>query len=293
LALGFLDAAHWSSDMKFTEAEAKAIMTEARANVAGAHADLQGMRWRDSPRIVTKTIDNARVPDPAPAEPAAVTMFARTDAGASDWSRWVDGRIAYEIGVLGKTLEEAIGEVIGNERRDFRQALRKRDDEIRALRRELKMLRDEVGLERGLANFKVEAEQARQQARDRELESLRRELATLRHEVEFKLNLKSELAAARAEIEDLRQRAPSFKAELEGLREKVAKQEKIIVRLRGEQSQLAYAQQQNSKEVTLTSTAVRLTAAIGEQTRENLQRLREETGFDLVEEMQSPSGLVS
>jgi hypothetical protein len=81
-----------------------------------------------------------------------------------------------------------------------------------------------------------------------------------------------------------------FNAELDGLREQVAKQQKIISRLRAEQSQLAYAQQQNSKEITLTG--FRMTAAIGEQTRAVLQRLQE-NGFDLVEEMPPLSGLAS
>jgi septal ring factor EnvC (AmiA/AmiB activator) len=106
------------------------------------------------------------------------------------------------------------------------------------------MLRDEVALERGLANFKVEAEQVRQQARDRELESLRCEVGTLRNEIELQLKLKSELAAARNEIEELRQRAPSFESELAGLREQVAKQQKTISKLRVENSLLTYGQQQ-------------------------------------------------
>jgi peptidoglycan hydrolase CwlO-like protein len=60
----------------------------------------------------------------------------------------------------------------------------------------------------------------------------------------LKLNLKSELAAARAEVEELRQWAPSFESELNGLREQVAKQQKIISRLRAEHSVLDYQQKQ-------------------------------------------------
>jgi predicted nucleic acid-binding Zn-ribbon protein len=116
------------------------------------------------------------------------------------------------------------------------------------------MLRDEVGLERGLAKLKAEVDQARRQA-------------------------------------------PSFEAELDRLREKVAKQEKMIARLRGEQSQLAYAQkeldaeqQKNRAQVSLT--AVKLTT-IGGQTRAVLESLRE-NGFEFdLAEMQSPSGLMS
>src|SRR5262249_23680402 len=132
--------------------------------------------------------------------------------------------------------------------------------------------------------------------RDRELEGLRCEVGTLRSEIDVKLKLADELAAARGEIKALRQRAPSFESELAGLREQVAKQEKTIRRLRGEQSQLAYAQKQldaeqqkNRQQVSLTVT--QMTASIGAQTREILHRLQE-NGFDLGE-MESPSGLIS
>jgi chromosome segregation ATPase len=135
-------------------------------------------------------------------------------------------------------------------------------------------------------------DQARQQARERELESLQRELGTLRNEIELKLNLKSELAAARTEVEELRQRAPSFKAELEDLREQVAKQKKTISRLRTEHSILEYQQkrldaeqQKNRQQVSLTVTQM---TAFGEQTREILHRLQE-NGFDLWE-MESSAG---
>jgi hypothetical protein len=82
----------------------------------------------------------------------------------------------------------------------------------------------------------------------------------------------------------LRQRSPNFKAELDNLRQQIGRQEKLMTRLRGQASELAYAQQQNNKEITLTG--FRLTAEIGEQTREILQRLRE-SGFDVAEEMQA------
>jgi predicted RNase H-like nuclease (RuvC/YqgF family) len=71
-----------------------------------------------------------------------------------------------------------VGKAIGTERRDFQRALDRRD---------------------------------------REIKLLRRELGALRNEVELKLNLKSELAAAQAEVEELRQRAPNFKRELADL----------------------------------------------------------------------------
>ena len=111
-----------------------------------------------------------------------------------------------------------------------------------------------------------------------------------------KLNLKAELAAARGEIEQLRRRWPDFKAELNGLREQVTKQEKSISRLRTEQSILGYQQKQldaeqqkNRHEVSLT--AVRVTA-FGQRTEKILRELYE-NGFNVVGEMQSPSGSIS
>jgi chromosome segregation ATPase len=120
-------------------------------------------------------------------------------------------------------------------------------------------------------------------------------IQALRDEVEIKIGLGRKLAKLKAEVEQARQQAPSFKSELESLRKQVVRQEKIISRLRGEQSQLAFAQQQldaeqqkGRREITLT--AVQLTA-FGEQTREVLQRLRE-SGADFFDEW-GPSGLSS
>ena len=218
---------------------------------------------------------------------------------AEDFWAEVDKRIEQKYDFIFDTVGQALAQLLDKERESIQSALDKRDREIKSLRREIKLLRDEVGLERGLANLKAEVDQARQQARNHEFESLQRELGTLRNEVELKLNLKSELAAARvelnaahAEVEELRQQAPSFKTELEDLRAQITKQEKTISRLRTEQSILGYQQKQldveqqkNRKEVSLT--AVKVTA-FGEQTREVLERLRD-SGFDLVGEMESPS----
>lgn len=127
------------------------------------------------------------------------------------------------------------------------------------------------------------------------LDKCDRAIQALRDEVEIKIGLGRKLARLKAEVAEARQQAPSFEAELDGLREKVAKQEKMIARLRGEQSQLAYAQkeldaeqQKNRAQVSLT--AVKLTT-IGEQTRTVLEALHE-NGFDLWE-MESSSGWMS
>jgi predicted RNase H-like nuclease (RuvC/YqgF family) len=139
--------------------------------------------------------------------------------------------------------------VIGHERRAFQQALDRRGAEIRLLRRELRTLRDEF---------------------------------------DAKLNLKAELAAARDEIEQLRRRSPDFKAELDNLRAQVARQEKLISRLRGQATELAYAQKQLDaeqrsvkREISLTEITV---SSIGSATREILEGLRQD-GYDWLGEV--------
>jgi predicted RNase H-like nuclease (RuvC/YqgF family) len=216
--------------MKFTEAEKIEIMATAHGHLREWRAEQQ--RCGGGDKFVTKTVENARV---APVTPAPDDVNGIDDAGI-------------------RSVLEIAGEAHGRLQREVRAAHRQCDAEIRTLKREVASLRDELELRLSLKNelaaLKAEAAEARQQARERELEGLRRELGTLRNEIELKLNLKSELAAARAEVEELRQRAPSFKAELDGLHEQVAKQQKIISRLRGEQSQIGYVQQQLDAELS-------------------------------------------
>jgi hypothetical protein len=191
---------------KFSQSEAEAIMSSARASVAGARADMQ--RWRAerqqrarADRFVTKTVDHARVPAPEPAP--AQTMDAQT----ATWVDWVDRRIEEKFDIA----IEAAGEALGHERGVFQQALDRRDEKIR---------------------------------------NLRRELATLRTELGVKLKLAAELAAARSEIEELRQRAPSFRSELASLQEKVEKVSKQTLRVRTEQSILQYQQKKLDTELS-------------------------------------------
>jgi chromosome segregation ATPase len=199
-----------------------------RTNILQWRAE-DAQRRDDAGRLATKTTDTARVPAPEPAPDAEPVL--------DDYS---------------ESIFEAVGKVIASERNNVQAALDRRDVEIKALRREIKLLRDEIGLERGLAK------------------------------------LKTEVAEARA-------LQPNFEGKLAVLQGQVEKQQKTIVRLRAEQSQLAYRQEQldaqeqkNRQQVTLT--AVQLTS-IGAQTRTALEALRE-NGFDLGE-MPSPSGLAS
>jgi TolA-binding protein len=124
---------------------------------------------------------------------------------------------------------------------------------------------------------------------------LKREVATLRAEVELRLKLTSEVAALKTEVAAARRVQPNFEGKLNVLQEQVDKHQRSITRLRGEQSQLAYAQQQldaeqqkNRQQVSLT--AVKLTT-IGAQTRTALEALRE-VGVDFIEEW-SPTGPAS
>ncbi|HKF11535.1 MAG TPA: hypothetical protein VKB89_22905 [Xanthobacteraceae bacterium] len=83
--------------------------------------------------------------------------------------------------------------------------------------------------------------------------------------------------------------APNFKAELDAARQEIAKQQKLINRLRGSVVQLEFEQAQASKEITLTG--FRLTTEIGARTREAMGEVLEQlraSGFDVVDEMPPP-----
>ena len=120
---------------KYSEAEARAIMIEARATVALVHADMQ--RWKaeqnerdGADRFVTKTVDHARVAD----APQEQTMDAQT----ASWVEWVEAG--------DRIVTEVCGEAHGRLKRDVQAALRQRDAEIRMLKREVASLRNEVDL---------------------------------------------------------------------------------------------------------------------------------------------------
>ena len=161
--------------MKFTAEEARSINLEARANVAGARADMQ--RWRaeqhqrdSGDRIVIKTVDHARAAEPAPAQ--QTTMDAQTAA----WVEWVDRRIAHEIGDLSATIAEALDQLVDNQHASVQQALDRRDAAIQALRDEVDI---KISLGRKLARLKAEVAEARQQA-----PNFKAELARLQEEAE-------------------------------------------------------------------------------------------------------------
>jgi chromosome segregation ATPase len=119
----------------------------------------------------------------------------------------------------------------------------------------------------------------------------------LRDEVEIKIGLGRRLTKLKGEIERATNRQPSYEAELKSLRERVARQEKLITRLRGEQSQLRYTQEQLAAEQTKSRQHLKITEIeltnIGSATRTALQVLQEETGFDLTGEVLPPSRLAS
>jgi len=119
-----------------------------------------------------------------------------------------------------------------------------------------------------------------------------REIKSLRNEIEIRIKLDRKLARAQREVAEMQARAPDFRAELANLKSTIERQQKTIVRLRGQASQLEFAQRQldaeqskNRREVTLTVTKL---SAVGAQTRTALEALRE-NGFDLWE-MEPPSG---
>ena len=172
---------------------------------------------------------------------------------ANNFWNEIDQRIEHSRVVL----EEAVGGVIASERREFHEALRRRDDRIK---------------------------------------DLKREVATLRTQVEVELRLASQLAAAKAEIAELRQRAPDLRSEMADLRATAERQQKLITRLRAEASQLNFglrqmetARQKDRYAATLTSVEI---TNIGGATREVLERLRAE-GVSFEDWSPLPSRLAS
>jgi DNA repair exonuclease SbcCD ATPase subunit len=69
-------------------------------------------------------------------------------------------------------------------------------------------------------------------------------IQALRNELDIKIGLGRKLARLKAEVDEARQQQPNFEAELASLRAEVAKQEKTIRRLRGQNSTLEYQQGQ-------------------------------------------------
>jgi chromosome segregation ATPase len=243
--------------------------------------------------------DLERSRQPRHEEHVQVTQTQQVVPAVDDYLTEVDARIKEGTDFVLDTCGEAIGKLLHKQHKDIHEdiqaALDKRDAKIQELRDEITV---KIGFERKLARVKSELAEVRQlqsnsgqalDERDREIENLRREIKLLRDEVGLERGLsklKNEVAAAR-------EQAPNFKSELDDLKSTIEKHAKLITRLRGEASELRYAQQQldsqqqkNRQEVSLT--AVKLTA-IGAQTRTVLEALRE-NGFDLWE-MESPSGL--
>jgi hypothetical protein len=142
-------------------------MIQARATVAGVHADQQ--RWKaeqrhrdGADRFVTKTVDHARVAD----APQQQTMDAQT----ASWVGWVDERINGAVEVCAEEINKLLDKVYD----DFGRALAKRDQEIKLLRDEIEI---KIGLGRKLARLKAEVAEARQQA-----PNFKAELARLQEE---------------------------------------------------------------------------------------------------------------
>jgi DNA repair ATPase RecN len=108
------------------------------------------------------------------------------------------------------------------------------------------------------------------------------EIRRLHERIEIEVGLGRKLGRLKTEIDAARQQAPSFKSELDALREQVAKQQKLIDRLRGAESELRFAQQKDSKTISLTR--IQMTTEIGAATRAAMQELlEEENGFGFVQ----------
>jgi chromosome segregation ATPase len=159
---------------KYSQMEAEAIMSSARATSAAVRADVQ--RWRaeqqqraGANRFVTKTTDFARVAD-APAQ--ETTMDAQT----ASWVAWVDARIEAKFNAVIEAVDQALGKMFDMQHEEIQSALDRRDAKIQAVRDEIEI---KIGLGRKLARLKAEVAEARamQPNFEAELASLREQNA--------------------------------------------------------------------------------------------------------------------
>jgi hypothetical protein len=146
------------------------IDLEARATLAGAKADLQRQRHeqrqRDPGLRFSKPIKRVQRTYTPPPDSGFVI------ATGADFFGHVDERIARTTAAIYKNVANAIDMLIDRLHESVQRALDARD-------REIKLLRDEVAVARGLAKLKAEVKQARRQAPDftAELANLRKEAA--------------------------------------------------------------------------------------------------------------------
>jgi chromosome segregation ATPase len=121
-----------------------------------------------------------------------------------------------------------------------------------------------------------------------------REIQQLNKRFEVEISLARKLSKVQREFDQARQQQPNFRSELDALKVTIEQQEKTIVRLRSRATQLEFAQKQSDaarwkdrREMSVTEMRV---TKFGQQTEKILRELYE-NGFDVVEEMQSPSRL--
>jgi chromosome segregation ATPase len=138
---------------RFTPAQRQGILAEARANVAERAAQRAATSTRMSGfEIIYKTRDAD-----ADGTPAGRPLPERTTLAQSEsellWWQWVDNRID-EFG-------KAVGEVLGQFRKQAREQIETVKRELELTRRELNTLREEIGVERKLRALRDEIEQVR------------------------------------------------------------------------------------------------------------------------------------
>jgi hypothetical protein len=140
---------------KYSQIEAEAIMSSARATCAAVRADQQ--RWKaeqkqrdGADRFVTKTIDNARADAPPPQQ---------MDATTASWAEWIDARIEAKFNAVIEAVDQALGKMFDTQHEEIQNALDRRDAKIQTVRDELDI---RINLGRKVARLKGEIAEARQ-----------------------------------------------------------------------------------------------------------------------------------
>lgn len=190
---------------QFSIEQQREIMRKARENISRRPSETQRSSSSES-EVVYKT----HVPDDADALAAPIV--------AKPWWEWVQEHVDHRLEAFG----EAVGEVIGTETQETREAMKQENRdlkrELKLLRREFNTLREEVGLERGLRDLRSEIVKAhRQVPKIPAIESrLRAEATISRVDMDTKIvALQRELETAKRTVSALKARQSNFNFNLE------------------------------------------------------------------------------
>jgi hypothetical protein len=249
---------------KFTDQQREEILRTSREYVAKHRANRNAtataeqpepVRRRDQPEIVFKTTMQPEA-EPQPVEPQSLDEPLPKAQPGSQWDLWwqeLDQRVQGMIDSSIKNSLEGVGEFIADERQHLYGYF---DKHLGDLRREIAIVRDEAAIERNLHKLRAKTEAA----------------------IKRQPNFEKELCALRNELE-------TTKAELARTRKTLSSERVTLSVLKHQVNEMDRAQARTKATISQTTTLSVDLSALGRDTRDVLQRLKQDNGrtvFDLV-----------